>query len=50
MEKEELKKALKELGITGIVTTELHDKWTLDVYVNNEWFGLWDTTKNTFVE
>ena len=47
---EELKKALKELGINGKVTTKKRDRWTVDVIVNGKWFGLWDTTKNAFVE
>lgn len=45
-----LMEALELLGISGQVTTTQHDQWTLDVYVNGIWFGLWDTTKNTFVE
>lgn len=48
--KEKIKKALDALGISGTITTKEHDRWTVDVYVNGEWFGLWDTTKNTFVE
>jgi hypothetical protein len=47
---EELKKVLEELGITGTVTTKQRDSWVVDVYVNDEWFGLWDSTKKTFVE
>lgn len=47
---EALINALKILGITGQITTKQHDEWTLDIYIDDKWFGLWDTTKNTFVE
>lgn len=42
--------ALKNLGVTGKVTTKQHDRWTIEVTVNGKYFGLWDTKKNTFVE
>ena len=46
----ELRQALKKLGEQGTVTTKKHDRFTIDVYVNGVWFGLWDKAKNTFVE
>lgn len=47
---EKLNEALDKLGIKGEITTKKRDRWTLDVYVNGEWFGLWDIEKNNFVE
>lgn len=47
---EKLIESLETLGIKGEVTTKKRDRWTLDVYVNGEWVGLWDIEKNTFVE
>jgi hypothetical protein len=47
---EELMNALKKLGITENIEINPRDIWTVDVFVNGEWFGLWDITKNTFVE
>jgi hypothetical protein len=46
----EIKKALKNLGIIGKVTTQQHDGFTVTVYVGGKKFGLWDTVKKTFVE
>jgi hypothetical protein len=45
-----LKQALETLEIKGTIVTKQRDRWTVDVYVDSEWFGLWDTEKNTFVE
>lgn len=42
--------SLLELEVSGTVSTMQHDEWTLDVFIDEKWFGLWDTTKNTFVE
>lgn len=47
---EKIKQVLKKLGAHGTVITKQRDRWTVDVYVNGVWFGLWDKTKNTFVE
>lgn len=46
----EIRKALKALSITGKITVKKYDSYTLVVYVDGKKFGLWDTTKNTFVE
>ncbi len=44
--------ALKALGITSetvrVIAPENRNVWI--VVVNNEYFGLWDYTRNTFVE
>ena len=46
----EINEALKKLGVTGKVTTQQHDSFTVMVYVDSKKFGLWDTVKKTFVE
>jgi hypothetical protein len=46
----EIKKALRKLGIAGKVTTVKYDSFTVTVYVDGKKIGLWDTTKNTFVD
>lgn len=47
---EEIKEALKQLGVTGRIRIVKHDSFTVDVYVDGVWFGLWDLVKKTFVE
>lgn len=47
---DEIIKAIELLGFKGEVTTKRRDDWTLDVFIDGIWFGLWDNTKNTFVE
>lgn len=47
---DEIIKAIELLGFKGDVTTKRRDDWTLDVFIDGIWFGLWDNTKNTFVE
>lgn len=46
----EIMKALRTLGISGIVTIKqiTFDRYT--VYVDNEYFGIWDTNRKTFVD
>lgn len=46
----DITKALRELGVKGTVTTKLVDLDRIAVYVNGEYFGLWDTTRKTFVD
>lgn len=48
---EEIITALEILGVDGEIT--LHPVKNLDrikVLVNGEYFGIWDTTKKTFVD
>lgn len=47
---EKIKSALIELGITGKIDIKEHGCFCVDVYVNGEWYGLWDCVKNTFIE
>lgn len=47
---DEIKEALTQLGITGRISTEKYDSFTVTVYVDGKWLGLWDTVKKTFVE
>lgn len=46
----EIRNALKILGVIGEVklTTVTIDR--IAVYVNGEYFGIWDTEKKTFVD
>lgn len=46
---EELRKALKLLGVTGRITTAIYDRFTVTVYVDGKKFGIWDPIKHTFV-
>lgn len=46
----EIMKALRELGVRGIVTTKDVDFDRFSVYVDGEYFGIWDTTRKTFVD
>lgn len=46
----EITKALKELGVSGTVTTKMVAPDRIAVYVDGEYFGLWDTTRKTFVD
>lgn len=46
----EIKEALKKLGITGKISIAKYDHFTVTVSVNGKIIGLWDTVKNTFVE
>lgn len=45
-----LLKALKELKVKGKVTVKRAAPDRLTVYVNGVYFGLWDTTRKTFVD
>lgn len=46
----EIMKALRELEHNGIVTTKWIGIDRIAVYVDHEYFGIWDTTKKTFVD
>lgn len=46
----EIKKAIKKLGITGKISIAKYDRFTVTVSVNGKIIGLWDTVKNTFVD
>lgn len=46
----ELYKALTTLGIKGTVITKMITTDRIVVYVDGEYFGIWDTTRKTFVD
>ena len=46
----ELIKALTALGITGNVRIKAIDKDRYSVYIDWEYFGIWDDRKKTFVD
>ena len=46
----ELHSALICLGINGTITTKRITTDRIAVYLDGEYFGLWDTTRKTFVD
>lgn len=46
----ELHEALTKLGVTGTVTTEWITTDRILVHVDDEYFGIWDTVRKTFVD
>ena len=46
----EIMKGLRALGVNGMVTTKQLDFDRHAVYVDGEYFGIWDTKKKTFVD
>lgn len=46
----EIKKALEQLGADGYATTEWIAFGRIKVYLDFEYFGVWDTTRKTFVD
>lgn len=46
----EIKEALNKLAVTGCVTTKWITKDRIAVYVDDDYFGIWDTTRKTFVD
>ena len=48
--KEEIKRALQELGVKGRkARIAYHTRYTVSVFVDGAFIGLWDTTKHNFV-
>ena len=46
----EIMKALRQLEVGGAVTTKQITTGRIAVYINNEYFGIWDTNRKTFVD
>lgn len=46
----EIMKALRGLGAGGIVTTKHITTGRFAVYLDGEYFGIWDTIRQTFVD
>lgn len=46
----EIRNALKILGVEGEVKLTAITIDRIAVYVNGEYFGIWDTVKKTFVD
>lgn len=46
----ELLRALEMLGVHGTITTKMITTDRIAVWVNGELFGIWDTTRKTFVD
>lgn len=45
-----LHSALIELGVKGTITVRRIAADRIAIYVNNEYFGIWDTVTKTFVD
>ena len=46
----ELYEALTKLGIEGTIVTKWITTDRIAVYVDGEYFGIWDTNRKTFVD
>lgn len=46
----EIMKALKELGVDGLATSQWVAPDRIAVYVDDEYFGIWDINRKTFVD
>ncbi len=46
----DLHSALAKLGIKGTITTRQISAERIAVWVNGEYFGIWDTARKTFVD
>lgn len=46
----EIKKAIDQLGVDGYVRTEWITWDRIAVYIHNDYFGIWDTVRKTFVD
>lgn len=46
----ELHEALNTLGVKGTITTNQITTDRIAVYVDGEYFGIWDTNRKTFVD
>ena len=46
----ELKEALKKLNIKGKVSVKYISTDRISVYVDDKYFGIWDTIRKTFVD
>ena len=46
----EIKEALNKLGAKGHITTKWITTDRIAVYVDDEYFGIWDTVRKTFVD
>lgn len=46
----ELVNALHDMGITGNLKIRHIDKTRIEVYIDGEYFGIWDDTRKTFVD
>lgn len=46
----EIMKAIRAFGVNGTVTIKEITTGRIAVYVNDEYFGIWDTNRKTFVD
>lgn len=46
----EIKEALNKLGAEGHITTKWITTDRIAVYLDDEYFGIWDTVRKTFVD
>jgi hypothetical protein len=48
--RKEIQKALDQLGVDGYLRTKWITWDRIAVYIYNDYFGIWDTTRKTFVD
>lgn len=46
----EIRKALKQLGVTGTMSTRWVTEDRIAVDIDGDYFGIWDTVRKTFVD
>lgn len=46
----EIKEAMNKLNVNGHITTKWITTDRIAVYVDDNYFGIWDTTRKTFVD
>lgn len=46
----EIKEALDKLGVNGTFSAKWIASDRIAIYVNNEYFGIWDMVRKTFVD
>lgn len=46
----EIIEAMTKLGVNGFITTKQISTGRIGVFVDGEYFGIWDTKRKTFVD
>ena len=47
---DDLPAGLMALGVSGHMTCHSIADWRISVYIDDEYFGIWDTVRKTFVD
>lgn len=48
--RDDLLAGLRALGVSGHMTCHSISDWRVSVYIDDEYFGIWDTVRKTFVD